>query len=194
MPQSLRVWWIGTGLVAAMSVATVIGGFIYLSNANAELRSIVTAQQENADTLYDQLLEEGVQPEGEKPSEVKGTPGEPGAAGQAGPEGPRGPQGDEGKMGVPGATGPIGAQGVPGIPGQPGPEGVAGPAGPQGPAGETGAQGPAGATGPAGPQGPIGMSGAIESYTFELLGATYLCQINGTPPPYTYYCSLQPPI
>ena len=75
-----------------------------------------------------------------------------------------------------------------GPPGPAGTPGATGPAGADGAQGEPGPAGSQGEPGPAGPQGPQGEPGVVESYSFTLLGVTYLCQINGTPPPYAYSC------
>lgn len=66
-------------------------------------------------SLYEQLLSEGVEPEGEAPAEVVTGP-----AGDPGPRAPAGPAGVNGTTGTPGA------------PGAPGSKGDTGDTGPQG--------------------------------------------------------------
>lgn len=154
--HSTRLWRIGTAIVVALSIALVGGGGIYLAVTNADLRTQLTASQSNAQELYEQLLDEGVEPEGEEPDQVSpaapanGRDGKDGKDGDRGPQGPgatsaqvlegiqtcfaagtcTAPKGDPGAMGVPGA-----ASTVPGPVGPAGPEGPVGPAGPGGPAG-----------------------------------------------------------
>lgn len=118
------------------------------------------ASQENAQSLYDQLLGLGQAPEGDDPEDVipgpagqtgdRGPQGEPGEPGLAGPVGPTGPTGPAGPTGETGSTGPTGDSGTPGSGGPAGPQGEPGPQGPQGPQGETGPQGPPGPTCPDG--------------------------------------------
>lgn len=154
--RSTRLWRIGTAIVAALSIALVGGGGIYLAVANAELRSQLAASQSNAQELYEQLLSEGVEPAGDAPADVT-----PGPAGDPGPKGERGPIGPSGDDGDPGAVGEPGAQGAPGAPGSKGDPGSAGATGPQGSVGPPGEPGPAGPVGPAGPAGatcPIGYA------------------------------------
>lgn len=154
--RSTRLWKIGTAVVVALSIALVGGGGVYLAVANAELRSQLAASQSNAQELYEQLLDEGVEPEGDAPADVT-----PGPAGDPGPKGERGPAGPPGDGGVPGAPGEPGTQGAPGAPGakgEPGSIGATGPQGPPGPQGEPGAVGPAGPTGPAGATCPSGYA------------------------------------
>jgi hypothetical protein len=154
-------------IVVLMVVAT--GG--YLAYANADLRSQLrvsheetAASQANAQSLYQQLLDEGVEPSALPPEDVTDTPsvaGAPGAPGRPptaseiyeavseycarfscdGPTGPGGPPSD-----VPGPPGPAGEDGsdstVPGPPGSdstvPGPEGPAGAPGRDGEDGDDG--------------------------------------------------------
>lgn len=140
--RSTRLWKIGTAIVVALSIALVGGGGIYLAVANAELRSQLAASQSNAQELYEQLISEGVEPEGDAPADVT-----PGPAGDPGPKGERGPSGPAGDDGDPGAAGESGAQGAPGAPGSKGDPGSTGPTGPQGPVGPQGEPGPAGPAG-----------------------------------------------
>ncbi|MCZ4066417.1 hypothetical protein O1W71_01880 [Microbacterium sp. H37-C3] len=111
------------------------------------------ASQENAQRLYDQLLELGAPPDGTAPQDV--------VPGPRGPSGTQGLRGERGTAGEPGEAGPPGAAGAPGIDGAdgaPGSDGEPGPAGPQGEPGPSGAQGPPGATGPTGPSCPEGFA------------------------------------
>jgi hypothetical protein len=141
-----RLWRVGTFCVVAAAVVALIGGGAFLAVANAELRAELAgthdelaASQANAEELYQQLLDEGLRPEAERPSEVVTGP-----AGEIGPRGPEGPQGD---MGLPGAMGPAGPAGPAGAPGAPGADGAPGEPGPPGPQGEPGPPGADGAPG-----------------------------------------------
>lgn len=124
----------------------------------SHLTDELVASNDNAKTLYDQLLKLGETPEGQKPSEATSTPGPAGAQGVPGPEGPQGEPGPQGKQGVAGKTGDQGIQGLPGLTGA---TGAAGPAGATGDPGPQGVQGEPGAAGPAGPAGPQGAPGPI---------------------------------
>lgn len=113
----------------------------------AALTDDLLASQENAQRLYDQLLELGETPEGRDPDLVTG---------------PQGPQGDPGLPGLPGDPGDPGPQGEPGTQGpagEKGPQGAAGAPGPAGPQGEPGPAGPRGETGAQGPPGPVCPAG-----------------------------------
>lgn len=154
--RSTRLWKIGTAIVVALSIALVGGGGVYLAVANAELRSQLTASQSNAQELYEQLLAEGVEPEGDAPADV--TPGPAGDPGPKGDRGPSGPAGDDGDPGEPGEPGSQGTPGAPGTKGDPGSTGAPGPQGPPGPQGEPGATGPIGPAGPAGATCPTGYA------------------------------------
>lgn len=196
-PRATTAWQAFAGLIFSAIAVILIGLPIYLAASNASQRATIAelyddlaASQANGEKLYAQLIELGERPEGDAPDDVvtSSPPGE---------RGPSGPAGDEGRMGVPGAAGPEGAPGTPGAqgrdgtngaPGPVGPQGEPGPAGADGAPGAPGAPGPQGAQGPQGPQGEPGTSGAVESYSFTMLGVTYVCQINGTPPPYSYSC------
>lgn len=147
--RATRWWQIGTAVMIGMAVLGVLGGGVYLATVNASLREQIAASQENAQTLYEQLLAEGVEPEGEAPAKViEGAPGAPGPRGERGRDGADGPPGPVGPPGTPGA------EGKPGVPGDPGPQGEPGPAGPAGEPGSPGPPGPRGDPGPAGPSGP----------------------------------------
>lgn len=161
--RSTRIWRFGTVIIVFLAVVLVGCGGAYLAVANSELRAQLSASQANAQDLYEQLLDEGVTPEGDAPAEVV-----PGPAGAQGERGPRGFDGQDGKS-VIGPRGPAGVDGTDGADG----ESVTGP---QGPAGESvvGPQGPAGPTGPAGKDGKDGATGP------QGVGiATVTCQENG---------------
>lgn len=163
--RSTRFWRIGTAIMVGLSILLVGAGGVFLAFGNAELRAQLTASQSNAQELYEQLLDEGVEPEGEEPDQVSpatpanGRDGKDGKDGDRGPQGPgvtsaqvfegiqtcfaagtcTAPKGDPGAMGVPGAASTV-----------PGPVGPAGPEGPVGPVGPAGPGGPAGPTCPDG--------------------------------------------
>lgn len=153
MNISAKAWTVGYKIMGALIVILVLGAIVLVSLNNAQLRgenqdmyADLQASQANAQSLYEQLLAEGVDPEGEAPAEVV-----PGPAGDPGPRGPSGPAGDDGEDG---ADGLPGAPGAPGEKGEPGATGAQGTQGATGPKGDTGATGPAGPPGPAGPAGP----------------------------------------
>lgn len=143
--RSTRLWRIGTAIVVALSIALVGGGGAFLAVANSELRAQLAASQSNAQELYEQLIEEGVDPDGEAPAEV--APGPTGPSGPRGERGPTGPPGGIGLPGVPGTPGAPGTNGSKGDTGATGPSGTRGESGPAGPPGDPGAPGPAGADG-----------------------------------------------
>lgn len=149
--RSTRLWRIGTAIVVALSIALVGGGGAYLAVANSELRAQLAASQSNAQELYEQLIEEGVDPDGEAPAEV--------APGPTGPSGPRGERGERGPTGPPGNIGLPGPPGTPGTPGAPGTNGSTGDTGAPGPSGLRGDSGPAGPQGDPGVPGPAGADG-----------------------------------
>lgn len=215
VPPTVRAWWIGTAAIALITVLTVLAGGIYLATANADLRSQLTlahddlrASQENAESLYDQLLDEGVRPDAEKPSDVVSTPGATGAPGARGESG-RPPTSDEistavdryctprggcvGPGGLPGADGTPGAPGLTGPPGndgQPGAPGASGTDGEPGELGPTGTPGPAGADGVPGKDGATGPAGdPPTSWTFTIDGDEQRCTrsepFDPTTPTYT---------
>lgn len=169
---AIRAWWAGTALVVIVAVVGVIAGGAYLASANSDLRieladahDELQASQANAERLYQQLLDEGVRPDAEKPSEVVEGP-----AGERGDTGPRGLQGEPGEPGPPGPPGQPGGIGAPGEPGAPGEQGEPGPAGPPGEAGAPGAAGPAGADGAHGTPGQ-----PPTSWTFTFAFVDYRC-------------------
>ena len=203
--RATRFWQWAAGIVFGLALLTIIGLVIYLATANATQRTSLNeryadlqASQENAQQLYDQLLELGENPEGDRPEDVVPTePGPQGAQGLTGPQGPRGPQGEPGDDGNPGPQGLPGLAGVSGDPGVPGPAGETGTPGTPGPPGPQGAPGPVGATGATGatgPQGPAGVTNVLETWTFSLNGVDFTCMIDGTPPPYSYTCTADPVI
>ncbi|MCT1395682.1 collagen-like protein [Microbacterium sp. p3-SID338] len=160
---STKMWTLGYKVMGALIVVLVLGAIVLVSLNNAQLRAEnqdmyadLQASQTNAQSLYEQLLAEGVEPEGEAPAEVA-----PGPAGDPGPRGVQGPTGPRGSNGEDGAAGPAGTPGAAGVPGEvgaSGPQGQAGPAGPKGDPGPAGAQGPAGPTGAPGPKCPDGST------------------------------------
>ncbi|MGV8912251.1 MAG: collagen-like triple helix repeat-containing protein [Rhodoglobus sp.] len=120
----------GADVIAVAGVIGVIAFATYLTVSNNDLRGQLQASQANAQQLYEQLLDEGVAPEAERPAEViSGAPGE------------RGPKGEPGKRGFSGATGPQGVPGERGLIGLAGIQGAPGEAGKQGIPGVNGANG-----------------------------------------------------
>lgn len=174
-------WGIATGVVGAVSLATLIGGYAYLVVDNSALRQELSASHANAETLYQQIIESGEKPDGENPDKVTGIAGPQGIPGLKGERGDRGPIGPIGQPGMPGMPG---AQGIPGPQGEPGEDGADGAPGPQGEPGATGAQGA---------QGEPGASGVMETWSYTVGEKTYVCTIDGTPPPYTYTCTAEQP-
>lgn len=162
---STKMWTLAYKIMGALIVILVLGALVLVSLNNAQLRAEnqdmyadLQASQTNAQSLYEQLLAEGVEPEGEAPAEV--VPGPAGDPGPRGPQGPTGPRGSDGEDGDVGAPGPSGAAGPPGAVGGTGESGETGPQGPAGPAGPKGDPGPTGAQGPAGPAGPTCTDGS----------------------------------
>lgn len=156
---STKMWTVGYKVMGALIVVLVLGAIVLVSLNNAQLRAEnqdmyadLQASQANAQSLYEQLLAEGVEPEGEAPAEVV-----PGPAGDPGPRGPSGPAGDDGQ---PGAAGLPGTPGAKGDTGDPGPQGTPGATGPKGDTGPAGPPGATGATGPTGPAGPLCPDGS----------------------------------
>lgn len=156
---STKMWTVGYKVMGALIVVLVLGAIVLVSLNNAQLRAEnqdmyadLQASQANAQSLYEQLLAEGVEPEGEAPAEVV-----PGPAGDPGPRGPSGPAGDDGQ---PGAAGLPGAPGAKGDTGDSGPQGAPGATGPKGDTGPAGPPGATGATGPTGPAGPLCPDGS----------------------------------
>lgn len=170
METSTRWWRIGSGTIVVLSILLVGVGGAYIAVANNDLRAQLSASQSNAQSLYEQLLDEGVKPEGEAPAEVV-----PGPAGDPGERGPRG------ERGFPGIDGIDGTDGIDGAPGTNGPAGEPGANGEPGVAGEQGAAGPSGATGASGPQGPQGAPGSAGPTGATGVGiAEIACQDDGT--------------
>jgi hypothetical protein len=161
----------------------------HLNQQVSQIYDDLHASEQNAQRLYDQLLELGEAPEGVDPATITGPAGARGEAGRpptaaeiadavsafcaargdcrgpVGAVGPAGVAGAAGEDGAPGPSGPSGRDGLNGTTGPAGPagppgaDGAAGPAGPVGPAGEPGATGPQGAPGPQGEPGPTGPQG-----------------------------------
>lgn len=185
-------------LVAGLAIIALLGvGTWFLStlvNRNAELLDRISDQSltinhltdelvksnDNAKTLYDQLLSLGEKPQGSKPPvTIPGPAGSQGPAGATGDQGPIGPQGVPGEPGATGAQGEQGATGQTGQTGATGATGETGATGPQGEKGDTGAQGPqgekgdTGATGAPGPTCPTG-------YTPQTVWLRYSTEENGS--------------
>lgn len=169
MTWSTKAWTVGYKIMGGLIVALVLGAIVLVSLNNGQLRAEnqqmytdLQASQANAQDLYEQLINEGVQPEGEAPAEVV-----PGPAGAPGERGPRGFPGADGVsiVGPAGPAGPAGQDGEDGesITGPPGPAGES-IVGPQGAPGET-VVGPQGEIGPAGATGPQGVG--IQAVTCE---------------------------
>ncbi|WP_194383102.1 collagen-like protein [Microbacterium luteum] len=183
MSRAWRAKVIFVSLVSVLAIALlVLGGFTIINlstrlgaandrNARqadqiAVLLDDLHASQENAQSLYDQVLDLGQYPDGEDPeSVVPGPAGETGARGPAGPRGLPGEDGEQGEPGADGAPGADGSDGSAGADGANGADGATGPIGPQGPQGEVGPQGPAGPQGDPGPSCPEGYSLQIVTIT-----------------------------
>jgi hypothetical protein len=150
---------IGASTVALILVmlilgATVVGGFLIMSN---DRRDLIATNQ----ALINQVKALGGTPKVSSPTKVvHGADGAAGATGPRGATGPQGPKGDMGVRGQTGADGPPGKDGAAGAKGDAGATGAAGTAGKDGAQGSTGAQGPQGDPGPAGPPGADGAAGA----------------------------------
>jgi hypothetical protein len=99
---STKAWTVGYKIVGAAIVLMVLSAIILVSVNNAQLRAEnqamyadLQASQSNSQELYEQLLDEGIEPEGEAPEEVAPPPVV---------EKPK--DGDDGKDGEDGAAGP----------------------------------------------------------------------------------------
>ncbi|WP_168436315.1 hypothetical protein [Microbacterium sp. K5D] len=172
MSISTKAWTVGYKIMGAAIVLMIVSAIVLVSVNNAQLRAEnqemygdLQASQDNAQSLYEQLLAEGVEPDGEEPAEVSPIVPQNGRDGQRGERGP-GPTGQQildgiracfeagtcvAPKGDTGGQGPAGTDStVPGPMGPPGPIGATGPAGPIGPAGPLGPVGPAGPTCPDG--------------------------------------------
>jgi hypothetical protein len=164
--DSGRSWRIATFSVITVTVVAALGGIVWQGFTVQELRAQLSASQANAQDLYEQLLDEGVDPDGQKPSDV--TPGPAGERGEKGDDGERGATGPQGPEGAPGPGGPAGPAGPAGSPGPAGEDGATGSQGAPGPQGEPGATGPQGPQGPAGPAGPTCPEGtALTAYWID---------------------------
>lgn len=165
--RTTRLWKIGTAIVVALSIALVGGGGIYLAVANAELRAQLAASQSNGQSLYEQLLDEGVEPEGDPPAQVSPVAPTNGRDGQDGDRGPVGPGPSSAQVldgirvcfAAGDCTAPKGEQGLPGLPGAP--STIPGPVGATGPEGPAGQPGPTGPSGPSGPTCPDGFTSTL---------------------------------
>lgn len=166
--DSGRAWRIATVVLIALAVLGAVGIVAWQAviteetNARAtHLQEKLDASQANAQRLYEQLLDEGVTPDGQPPSQVAGPAGDRGDQGPAGPAGQPGPEGKPGVAGQTGPQGPSGKDGANGLPGAPGEQGPQGPEGPPGATGPAGPEGPQGPAGPAGPTCPAGYTGTV---------------------------------
>lgn len=154
--DSARVWRVATITIVSLAAVASLVGVVLLGLTNQQMRDQLVASQDNAQQLYEQLLDEGVEPEGEPPAKVvESVPGDPGPQGPRGDRGPQGPAGTPGADGVPGAIGPAGPPGSPGEPG------VTGDPGSAGTPGADGAPGPQGPQGPSGPTCPDGFTSQL---------------------------------
>lgn len=170
--MSTKAWTYGYKAVVALIIALVVGATVLVSWNNAQLRAEnqdmyadLQASQENAQRLYEQLLELGESPDGANPETIVTGP-----AGATGATGPRGPQGEPGPAG---ATGSVGEAGAPGAPGADG-DSIVGPQGATGPQGDQGIQGPAG---PQGAAGADGQSAFPFTFSFDVAGVPYTCVV-----------------
>lgn len=158
--DSGRVWRIATVTVISLVAVAAFAGAVWLAVTTQELRDQLAASQSNAQKLYVQLLDEGVHPKGQPPSQVAPTPG---AKGDQGPKGDKGDPGGPG-LSIKGDKGDPGAPGAPGAPGQDG-QSIQGEPGPQGSPGADstvpGPAGPQGAPGAAGPTCPDGFTSTL---------------------------------
>ncbi|WP_136054363.1 hypothetical protein [Microbacterium sp. K24] len=157
MNISEKAWIVGYKIMGGAIVFMIVGAIVLVSLNNAQLRAEnqdmyadLQASQDNAQSLYEQLLAEGVEPEGEPPAQVStlipenGRDGDDGARGERGP-GPTGEQvldgiracfaagtctAPKGDMGDPGTNGTNGINGTDGARGSdstvPGPVGATG--------------------------------------------------------------------
>lgn len=163
---------------------------------SSELREDVALNQAAAEALAKQLERRGIEPnvdpddlpQGDQgpagpigPAGLPGIPGPPGPAGDPGPKGPRGipgttgPPGPTGPEGPFGPTGPSGDKGDRGDTGAQGATGATGDTGAKGDTGEAGPKGDTGPEGPRGPEGPQGPAGYPDSFSFDLMGVTWIC-------------------
>ncbi len=158
-----RIWRVATVAVVGLFSIATLAGVVWLAAAYQQSQEQLAASQDqtaasqaNAQSLYEQLLAEGVEPEGEEPAEVTPIVPQNGQDGQRGERGP-GPTGQQildgiracfeagtcvAPKGDAGGQGPAGNDStVPGPIGPPGPVGSPGPMGPMGPAGAAGPSG-----------------------------------------------------
>lgn len=166
MNISVKAWTVGYKIMGAAIVFMIAGAIVLVSISNAQLRAEnqamyadLQASQENAQSLYEQLLDEGVEPDGDPPAQVSTVPPSNGRDGKDGERGLQGPGPSASQVldsirtcfasGT--CTAPKGDTGATGDPGAP--STVPGPVGPMGPEGQVGPVGPAGPAGPACPEG-----------------------------------------
>lgn len=159
-------------VVAGLLVVAVLAFGGLLAYTNLDLQHQLAASQTNAKKLYDQLLDEGIQPTAQEPAQaIKGAAGDTGATGDTGPRGYPGPEGIQGPPGVAGQTGTAGTNGA-----------DSSTPGPQGPAGANGANGLNGADGAAGQPpfswtqpGILGPETCTRTDPFDPASPTYQC-------------------
>lgn len=169
-----------TALIAnVVAVVGVIGVLLFggfLAFQVVQLHGDLSRSQENGQKLYQQLLDEGITPRAQKPSDV--VKGDTGAAGPVGEIGPRGFTGLPGLSGLDGTDGKAGTNGKDG----------ASITGPAGPAGQAGADGKDGSNG----QPPAGWTFTTSRgnvYTcsrvspFDPSSPQYACTQTSTAPP-----------
>lgn len=119
MNISTKAWTVAYKIMGAAIALMVLGAIVLVSLNNAQLRAEnqdmyadLQASQENAQSLYEQLLSEGVEPEGEPPADV--TPG---------PTGDPGPRGKGAQADPPAMTAHLDRPGCPAPPALPDPMG-----------------------------------------------------------------------
>lgn len=170
---STKVWTVSARAMAVLTVLVLFFGLCFLvwdriglQFQNQRLYNDLTASQQNAQELYEQLLElPGVEPEGENPEDVVDTKtpvaGLPGSSGADGTDGTDGTNGLPGAPGTPGAAGENGQDGqsIVGEKGEKGDKGDTGEPGTPGENGADGADGAPGAPGAPGAQGEVGPPG-----------------------------------
>jgi hypothetical protein len=181
--------------VLTFVLGAILLTYFLLANAGLQVQLRVAhenlqASQTNAEDLYQQLLQEGISPDAERPTDVvPSTPGSPGSNGSDGQRGAPGAQGAQGDIGVPGQTGP---PGPPGPAGQPGTDGSAGAPGDSGPAGPAGADGAPGAPGTPGANGLDGRG--IASVNCEQDGTWTITYTDSTTSTTSGPCRIADPI
>lgn len=98
MNISTKAWTVGYKILGAAIVFMVLAAVALVSLNNAQLRAEnqdmyadLQASQDNAQSLYEQLLDEGVEPDGDPPASVSPVVPENGRDGSDGRDGSRGP-------------------------------------------------------------------------------------------------------